>query len=362
MKKKIRVGILFGGKSAEHEVSLLSAKNVVSALDKHKYEPILIGITKKGRWQLESKEILFLKASSTKLHSLKSGGKNVAVIPDGKNNQLMSVAGERTGGPLDVVFPVLHGPFGEDGSVQGLLKILGVPFVGSSILASAVGMDKEVAKRLWRDAGIPTAKFVVFGDYEKNKINFSRIKRELRLPLFVKPSNLGSSVGIRKVHNEKEFWVAVTEAFKYDVKILIEEYVEGREIECAVLGNEKPVASIPGEVISQDEFYSYEAKYINESGAILKIPAKLSKKEMTELAVKAFKVICCEGMARVDFFLKKNGKVIINELNTIPGFTNISMYPKLWEYSGISYPKLIDALITLAIARYKKEKKVKTSI
>ena len=363
MKKKIRIGILFGGKSAEHEVSLLSAKNIVNALNKDKYEPVLIGITKEGKWQLENKESLSLKASSTKLLSLKSSDNTMAVIPDSKDKQLVFLGGIKTEEPLDVVFPILHGPFGEDGTIQGLLKIMGVPFVGPSVMASAIGMDKEVAKRLWRDAGIPVAKFLVFRDHEKNEISFSKVKRELGLPLFVKPSNLGSSVGVSKVYNEKEFKLAIREAFKYDVKILIEESVKGREIECSVLGNEDPIVSVPGEVIPQDEFYSYEAKYIDENGAVLDIPAKLSKKEEKDikgLAIKAFRTICCEGMARVDFFLTDKGRVIINELNTIPGFTNISMYPKLWQMSGIPYSKLIDILINLAISRHKKEKKLKT--
>ncbi|HRH32690.1 MAG TPA: D-alanine--D-alanine ligase family protein [bacterium] len=334
MKKKITVGILFGGKSTEHEVSLLSAKNVVEALDKNKYQAVLIKITKEGKWQLENKNVV--RASNTEI--IKT---------------------------LDVVFPVLHGPLGEDGAIQGLLKIMDVPFIGPSILASALGMDKEVAKRLWRDAGIPSAKFLVFKDHEINSIQFSKVKKELGLPLFIKPANLGSSVGVSKVHNEKAFRAAINNAFKYDLKILIEECIKGREIECAVLGNEEPIASIPGEIIPQAEFYSYKAKYFDEHGAILQIPAKLSVKEqkyVKQVAIKAFQTLGCEGMARVDFFLTKNGKLVINEINTIPGFTNISMYPKLWEISGIPYSKLIDILINLAISRYKKEKKLRTSV
>jgi D-alanine-D-alanine ligase len=287
---------LFGGKSTEHEVSLLSAKNVVEALDKNKYQAVLIKITKEGKWQLENKNVV--RASNTEI--IKT---------------------------LDVVFPVLHGPLGEDGAIQGLLKIMDVPFIGPSILASALGMDKEVAKRLWRDAGIPSAKFLVFKDHEINSIQFSKVKKELGLPLFIKPANLGSSVGVSKVHNEKAFRAAINNAFKYDLKILIEECIKGREIECAVLGNEEPIASIPGEIIPQAEFYSYKAKYFDEHGAILQIPAKLSVKEqkyVKQVAIKAFQTLGCEGMARVDFFLTKNGKLVINEINTIPGFTNIS--------------------------------------
>ena len=321
---KIKVGILFGGKSAEHEVSLLSAKNVIEAIDKNKYKPILIKIDKNGKW------------------SNKFNFKGI-----------------------DVVFPILHGPFGEDGTVQGLLKTVGIPFVGPSVLGSAIGMDKEVSKRLWRDAGLFIAKFLVFHKHEVNKINFSRVKKELGLPLFIKPSNLGSSVGISKVNSKKEFEIGIKEAFKYDSKIIIEENVKGREIECAILGNENPIASIPGEVIPKKDFYSYEAKYIDENGAILEIPASLTKskqKEIQNLAIKAFQIICCEGLSRVDFFLTDKGKLIINEINTIPGFTNISMYPRLWKESGISYSKLIDKLIQLAILRHKREEKLKTSV
>jgi D-alanine-D-alanine ligase len=236
--------------------------------------------------------------------------------------------------------------------------------VGSGVLGSAVGMDKDIMKRLFRESGIPTADFLVFHETDRDKINFEKIKGKLGIPFFVKPANMGSSVGINKIKSKKEFGKAVAEAFQFDRKVIIEKNISGREIECAVLGNEKPIASIPGEVIPQHEFYSYDAKYIDADGALLKVPAKLPDstiKKIQEMAVKVFKVLNCEGMGRVDLFLLKDGKIYANEINTIPGFTKISMYPKLWEASGISYANLIDKLIQLAIERFEKEKKLKTS-
>ena len=374
MTKKIRVAILFGGKSAEHEVSLRSAKNVVEAMDKKKYEPVLIGINKTGRWLPAAKSGLLLSGSgSGRGFVLGSTSANrgtdahddtVALVPQ-ENGKILGTSTTEKYAYVDVVFPVLHGPFGEDGTVQGLLKLANVPFVGAGVLGSAVGMDKDVMKRLLANAGIPIGKFLVFKKHETGKISFNKTKKSLGLPFFVKPSNLGSSVGISKVHDKKEFAVAIKEAFKYDNKILIEEFIKGREIECSVLGNDVPVASVPGEVISQHEFYSYDAKYLDENGALLEIPADLPKsvvKNIQKIAVKTFKVLCCEGMARVDFFLTSKNKVIVNEINTIPGFTSISMYPKLWEKSGISYGKLIDKLISLAIERFESEAKLQTSV
>ena len=319
-KKKLKIGVLFGGKSAEHDVSLLSAKNVINALDKTKYEITPIKIGRDGNFDFN----LVKK--------------------------------------FDVIFPEMHGPSGEDGSMQGLLKLAGVPFVGPSVLGSAVGMDKDVMKRLFRDAGIPIGKFITIRNNEK--INFNEVKNKLGLPLFIKPANMGSSVGISKVRNEKDFKKAVTEAFKFDSKIVIEEFIDGREIECSVMGNENPIASTPGEIIANQDFYSYDAKYIDD-GYVINIPAKISKetsKKVQELAVKVFKVLSCEGMGRVDFFLKENGEVIANEINTIPGFTNISMYPKLWEADGISQTILLDKLISFAIARFEREQKLKTTV
>ncbi len=362
MSKKIRVGILFGGKSAEHEVSLQSAKNVVDAIDKDKYEVSLIGIDKTGRWLLPNKSQFLLNESDPKLIKLnKENEESVALIPQ-SGGELTNLTNDNVHTSIDVVFPILHGPFGEDGTIQGLLKLSGVPFVGAGVLGSAVGMDKDVMKRLLRDAGIPIGDFLVFKDGEN--IDFDEIVNKLGLPFFVKPANLGSSVGVNKVKDKQTFDVAIAEAFEYDTKILIEEFIDGRELECAVLGNQEPQASGIGEVIPTQEFYSYSAKYIDQNGAVLEIPAKIPEEvseKVRELAIKTFKVLSCEGLGRVDVFLKKDGTVLVNEINTIPGFTKISMYPQLWAVAGVSYPELITRLIELAIERFKREQKLKSS-
>jgi D-alanine-D-alanine ligase len=363
MARKIRVGVLFGGRSAEHEVSLQSAKNIIDAIDTNKYEVVLIGIDKKGGWHLNQESRFLLPPAESGLPELPERGDNLALVPGNQDEQLVALSGHQSLGPLDVIFPVLHGPFGEDGTVQGLLKLANVAFVGAGVLGSAVGMDKDVMKRLLRDAGIPIARFIVANRYSPEKIGFDYARDQLCLPLFVKPANLGSSVGIHKVQNREEFEQAVRDAFNYDNKILIEECVHGREIECSVLGNDNPIASVPGEILPRHEFYSYEAKYLDENGAVLEIPAKLPQaisERVRQLAIKAFSVLCCEGMARVDFFLRNGQEIIVNEINTIPGFTRISMYPKLWEATDISYNELIDRLIQLAIERFEREKQLKT--
>lgn len=356
--KKIKVAILFGGKSAEHEVSVQSAKNVYNALDKNKYEAVLIGIDKQGQWHLSSGEQLMKLTSSmnpTETNSL-SLVKQENLTPALHN-------GKTSLGEIDVVIPILHGPYGEDGSIQGFLKLLNIPFVGSNVLGSAVGMDKDVAKRLLRDAGLPIGKFLTFTN--KNQITGELIKLELRFPVFVKPANMGSSIGVVKAKTEEELTKAIETAFSYDTKILIEESIPGVEIECSVLGNEEPIASVPGEIIAHHEFYDYDAKYIDENGAELKIPAELPEekvKEVQALAIKAFTTLCLEGMARVDFFYTPDGKFYINEVNTLPGFTNISMYPKLWKASGIDNTELLDRLITLALERFSRQKALKSSL
>ena len=362
-REKIKVGILFGGKSAEHEISLQSAKNVYDALDRSKFDPVLIGIDKSGQW--------FLNGDSQSHNiSLSPSGKPATIIPESYGSLLaydFSVP-HRTSSvaPLpkvDVIFPILHGPFGEDGTVQGLLKLASVPFVGSGVLGSAVGMDKDVMKRLFRDADIPIGKFLTFKSHESLPA-FAEVTKALGNPVFIKPANMGSSVGISKVCDEAGFFAAVQEAFCYDTKIVIEEFIRGREIECAVLGDENPVASLPGEVISTHEFYSYEAKYLDTQGATLVIPAKLDggiQQRIQELSIRAFQTLCCEGLARLDFFLQEDGNVMINEINTIPGFTKFSMYPKLWEASGIGYTELISRLIEMAMKRFAKEQTLRIS-
>ncbi|MBY0376554.1 D-alanine--D-alanine ligase [Patescibacteria group bacterium] len=321
-KSKLKIGVIFGGKSAEHEVSIMSAKNIISALDKNKYQVVSIKVDKNGKFSFP----------------------------------MLS--------KVDVIFTVLHGPFGEDGIMQGVFKEMGKPFVGAGVLGSAIGMDKDVMKRLLRDAGIPIGKFITIKSGEK--ISFEEAKKKLGLPMFIKPANLGSSVGVSKVRNEKEYHSAIKDAFKYDLKVIIEEFLMGREIECSVLGNDKPIASLPGEIILNADFYSYEAKYFDENGAIVVAPvnnlSNATTKQVQKLALQTFEVLECNGLARVDFFVKKNGKIYVNEINTLPGFTNISMYPKLWEASGITPTKLLDRLIDLAIERFSKEQKLKTSV
>jgi D-alanine-D-alanine ligase len=363
MGEKIRVGILLGGKSAEHEVSLQSAKNVYDAIDREKYEPVLIGIDKKGRWLLNDESRFLLDADDPRRIRPNPSSDAVALVPQ-SGGLIAHLSAKQNERAVDVVFPLLHGPFGEDGTVQGLLKLADIPFVGAGVLASAAGMDKDVMKRLLRDAGLPIAKFRVLRHDEK-VFDYEEIQSELGSPFFIKPVNMGSSVGVSKVHNKDEYLPALKDAFEYDAKIIIEEFIHGRELECSVLGGNEIEASVPGEVKSSHEFYSYEAKYIDENGAILTIPAKVPveiTKRVRELAIAVFKTLCCEGLARVDFFLKEDGNVLVNEINTMPGFTRISMYPKLWEASGLSYTKLINRLIELAFERFEKEKKLRTSI
>lgn len=355
MRKKLRVAILFGGKSAEHEISLRSARSIEAGLDRRKYEVVFIGIDKSGRW-LPASASRALLASSSAIPA-NTAYASVALIPEGGG-----ALSDASGGHLDVVFPALHGPMGEDGTVQGLLQLAHVPFVGSGVLGSAVGMDKDVAKRLLRDAGIPIARFITLRPGER--LSYAHAAKKLGKTMFVKPANLGSSVGVCKIRNEREFHTALKEAFRYDTKVLVEEFINGREIECAVLGNEKPAVSLPGEIIVHHDFYSYDAKYTDENGAARAIPAKLPARvaqKAQELAIRAFKTLECEGMGRVDCFVTKRGKVYVNEINTIPGFTSISMYPKLWEASGVPLPKLLDTLIALALERFERAKKLATS-
>ncbi|WP_405099154.1 D-alanine--D-alanine ligase [Oceanobacillus sp. FSL H7-0719] len=362
MKK--RVGLLFGGKSAEHEVSLQSAKNVIEAIDSEKYDVVLIGIDKDGKWHLNDASHFLLNAEDPKLIALNKTNKGIAVIPGENEKQLMTSEEAEALDQLDVIFPILHGTLGEDGSIQGMLRVANIPFVGSNVLGSAISMDKDIAKRLLRDAGLNVAKGYTYTNTTKKNISFEEISKELKLPYFIKPANQGSSVGVSKVETKEEFEKAIDEAFKYDHKILIEEGIKGREIECSILGNENPRASIPGEIIATNDFYSYEAKYIDESGAMLEIPAKLEEdraKEIQKVAIRAFEALNCEGLARVDVFLTEENEIIVNEINTIPGFTKISMYPKLWELSGISYSQLIDELIQLAIERHERDASLESS-
>lgn len=364
MEKKTRVGIIFGGRSAEHEISLLSALNIIYSIDRETYEPVLIGIAKEGGWFLLERDAILNEDDPKRIALDVSRGRRVVFVPGG--NGVMTFYDTCEQGPrIDAAFPILHGPLGEDGTVQGLLKLAGIPFVGAGVLGSAVGMDKDVMKRLLRDAGIPIGKFIVVT--ETSMPSFEEVASHLGLPLFVKPANTGSSIGINKVHDKVGFERAINDAFNYDAKILIEEYVKGREIECAVLDGDPPLASIPGEIIPflPYEFYSYEAKYLDEHGATTVTSADLPVDvvlRVQKLAVAVFQTLCCEGFARVDFFVIENGDIVVNEINTIPGFTQISMYPKMMDASGISCPELIDRLIQFAIKRFDREQKLKTAL
>ncbi|WP_010098255.1 D-alanine--D-alanine ligase [Ornithinibacillus scapharcae] len=364
MNKK-KVGIIFGGKSAEHEVSLQSAKNIVDAIDKEKFDVVLIGIDKAGKWHLNDKSSYLLNAENPKLIALNKTDDNVAIVPGSSNNQLIHADNAAGLDQLDVVFPIVHGTLGEDGSLQGMLRMANLPFVGPSVLGSSVCMDKDIAKRLLQSAGINVAKGITVKRSNKDQIRFDEVSKALGTPMFIKPANQGSSVGVSKVKSEEEFNIAVEEAFQYDHKIVIEENIVGREIEVAVLGNDDPKASVPGEILPNTDFYSYESKYIDEKGADLAIPAELTEDQVKKIqaaAIEAFKTLECEGLARVDFFLTENDELYVNEVNTLPGFTKISMYPKLWELSGVPYSELISRLIDLALERHQNDAKLKSTM
>jgi D-alanine-D-alanine ligase len=362
-KKRIRVGVLFGGRSGEHEVSLASAASVIRALDPEKYEALPIGISKDGRWLVGT-------GAQKMLPEVLRSGQRVVLPPDPSAAALVPLGDSPrpAGLRVDVIFPVLHGTFGEDGTVQGLLEMAGLPYVGAGVLGSAVGMDKDVQKRLFREAGLPVVEFLCIPrtDWESNSEDAERrILKKFRLPVFVKPATLGSSVGMTKVRSRRELPVAMNVATEFAQKILVERAVRGREIEVAVLGNEDARASVPGEIIPHREFYDYTAKYL-EGGTKLVIPAKLTRaqvRKVQDFAVRAFKAAECSGMARVDFFLEKStGKIFLNEINTIPGFTSISMYPKMWEASGIPYRELISRLIEFALELHRDKARTKYSI
>jgi len=367
--KKLKVGILFGGKSGEHEVSIVSAMSVYNALDKQKYDVTMIGIDPDGRWLLPDQTKLLMQRENPRLIKLNQEKATVSLLPYHSSQQLIPIEARAGLTGLDVIFPVLHGTNGEDGTIQGLLELAQIPFVGCGVLGSAICMDKEVARTLMATAGIPVVETVVANDEEwQSNPNalLDRVEKKLGYPYFVKPANAGSSVGVHKVKNRNEAKEFIGDSFLFDLKVLFEQSVDAREIECSVLGNAKPRASILGEIVPKHEFYSYEAKYMDENGAELCIPAKDLNPQLTEkiqnFAIRAFEVLQCRGMARVDFFLdRKTGALYLNELNTIPGFTSISMYPKLWEASGLPYPKLLDELIRLAIEYHEKKARLKTT-
>lgn len=361
MKKNI--ALIFGGKSSEHEVSIRSGKNVAAALDKSKFEFTLIGISKEGSWYKFKDMSVFDQIVALNDNKLPTGAEPVALVSFKGQPTIISLENPSQKYKVDCAFPILHGSFGEDGSIQGLFRMANIPFVGCDILASSVGMDKEVMKRLLIEAQIPSAKYLLLTPQQKH--SYKEITDKLGTPFFIKPANSGSSVGVHKIKSEHEFAEKLADAFLYDHKVLAEEMMVGREIEISVMGhNRAPKASVAGEVTPTHEFYSYEAKYLDENGALLKIPAELDSsvlKNMQQIAIKTYQVLGCDGLTRVDFFLKKNNEAFINEVNTIPGFTKISMYPKMWEASGISYSQLITDLINLAFEKFADQQKLLTN-
>ncbi len=362
MRNKLRVGIIFGGRSGEHEVSIVSASSVISAIDKTKYKVIPIGITKQGVWITNADPITFLKKGVNKNTKSQS-----IILPDATRPGLIDLQKNILSKKIDVVFPLLHGPFGEDGTIQGLFELANLPYVGSDVLGSSIAMDKVIQKQICRHLNIPTVpyEYFMYNDYTVDKQATIKKCEKLGYPLFIKPANLGSSVGITKAHNKKELRNSITLAASYDNKIIVEKSIEpNHEIEVAILGNTKPRASVPGEIVASNEFYDYNAKYV-DGKSYHKIPAPLPKTVQTAIrtiAKKAFLALNCSGMARVDFLVAKGShRIYLNEVNTIPGFTSISMYAKLWAASGIPYVTLLDRLISLALENHRQKNKLKAS-
>ncbi len=359
MPRRLRVGVIFGGQSGEHEVSLASARSVIDALDPEKYEIVPIGITHSGRWLTGGDPMALLSSGGVQTASPDAAADSALIPVQGQGRELVPGATGQRFPQLDVIFPVLHGPFGEDGTIQGLLELAGVPYVGCGVLASAAGMDKIASKMIFASAGLPQTRYLALKrrDWERTPGDvITQIEAALRYPVFVKPANLGSSIGISKAQHAGELGAALAEAARYDRRLLVEEGVpHAREIECSVLGNDDPVASIPGEVVPSNDFYDYAAKYIDGTSALL-IPAPLPAPvaaSVRELAVQVYRALDASGLARVDFLLNgETNELFINEANTLPGFTAISMYPKLWEATGLGYNELVDRLIDLALERH----------
>jgi len=360
MSKK-NVLVLCGGQSPEHRVSLRSTMNVLAAMDRNKYQVLLVGVALDGQWNLHDDENFLLNSHDPLTVALANPGEPVALRAKGGKGYLTGLEGKLPPTAVDVAFPVMHGAYGEDGAVQGALKMANIPCVGCGVLASSVCMDKDYTKKVLRDAGVPVAKSVTLFAHERDSIDYQAVAAQLGLPLFIKPVNLGSSVGVSKVTEAKDLKKHVETAFGFDHKVLVEAFVEGREIECAILGNERPRASLPGEILPQKGFYTFEAKYVSAADALLRAPAELDAatvKRVQDIALKTYTTLGCSGLSRVDVFLKKDGEILVNEVNTIPGFTNISMYPKLWEVSGVGYSELIDRLLALAMERFEQEKRL----
>jgi D-alanine-D-alanine ligase len=375
MKQKLRIGIIFGGRSGEHEVSIRSARSVIEAIDRSKYEVVPIAITKEGNWLGAAASVKLFPVETQRLLTDEKQGRadaNVTILGDPSRSGLVRL-GSRASEPerLDVVFPVLHGTFGEDGTLQGLLEMAAIPFVGCGTLASACGMDKVTMKVLFKDAGLPICRHTWLlrseWDHDKNKV-IRKIVREIGVPCFVKPANLGSSVGVSKATDKKSLAKGIDLAARYDRKIMVEEEVVGREIECAVIGNEEPRASLPGEYVIHEEsarFLDYTEKYSSTGHVEFLVPAKIPKatvKKIQAMAAVAYKSIDASGLSRVDFFLKPDGELLINEINTLPGLTEVSGFPKMWEASGVPFKSVIDQLIQMAIERHRERARNETSI
>ena len=365
MRSPIRVGLLFGGQSVEHEVSLQSVQNIIEAMNPSRLEPVLIAIDKAGRWvHCENRDFLERPDDPQRIALRVEKFDHVTLLPWASDSHLRRVRDGKSSTGVDVIFPVLHGPYGEDGTIQGHLKLAQVPMVGCGVLASALTMDKEMAKRVLAQAGIPHARGRTLHRTGRTEVQVDQLLTELGLPLFVKPANLGSSVGVSRVDTVGQMDGALDEAFQFDHRVVVEEAIQGQEVECAVLGNNHPEASIVGEILPRNGFYSYQAKYLDPDGAELRIPARISEQQtarVRQLAVDTFRLFGCRGMARVDFFVTRD-QVIVNELNAIPGFTRISMYPMLWEASGVGYAELVERLVELALESAAADRQLRTSL
>lgn len=378
--QKIRVGVLFGGRSAEHEVSIVSAQSVAKALNPDRYEVTLIGIDKAGRWILADKAKQLMSGTNVQqVEVVKEGARDVTLLPYHEKQNLILASTDQTSPvqsqaqpplpKLDVIFPVLHGSYGEDGTIQGLFELASIPYVGSGVIGSAIGMDKEIAKVVYASAEIPVVPARTVRKHEFAKKSgeiIDSIIRDFGLPFFIKPANMGSSVGVHKISKKEDALTKFNNAFLYDTKVLAEKAIDARELEVSVLGNHEPRASVIGELVATHDFYSYEAKYVDAEGAKYFIPAQdltdQQMKTIQDYALRAFKAIECRGMARVDFFLdRKTGAIYLNEINTIPGFTPISMYPKMWAASGLQYSDLLDELIRLAFEQHREKSELKTT-
>jgi D-alanine-D-alanine ligase len=374
MAKKLRIGVIFGGRSGEHEVSVRSARSVIEAIDRSKYEVVPVAITKEGKWLAPAAAAELLPSETQRKLSAQTLGADrddVAIVGDPSRHGLMTLGNGAKERSLDVVFPVLHGTYGEDGTLQGLLEMASIPFVGCGTLASACGMDKVTMKALFKEAGLPICRHTFFlrSEWEDDRQKvIRRIKREPGFPCFVKPANLGSSVGVSKAPDSATLQKAIDLAARYDRKIIVEELVDAREIECAVIGNDEPRASLPGEYVIHEEsarFLDYTEKYAGTGNVEFVVPARISKsliKKIQKMAATAYKAIDAAGLSRVDFFLKPDGELLVNEINTLPGLTDVSGFPKMWEATGVPFARVIDELVQLAIERHRERSRNETSI